>query len=375
MKKIVPFLFLIIGLTSCFINKRTPPTPKNITLTFEQDATDAQKNTKSANYEEYLIQNLINFKIDTLKVVDGKVSIPNNTTDITPFAVARIQPRQALIFFVEPKKDFELKLSETQFTIKSVEGSISQNEYTAFLNEQEKIQKESQLAQGAINKVKNKDSLRNRVTYLQMQMNAKFIDFLNYQKDNNLGAYMIYDVANKNQRMAANDVLGLFNKLDENGKKTHFGKEVSKRIKRLTAMDIGSEAPDFTLLDKNGKKHTLSSLRDKYVLVDFWASWCGPCVKEIPHLKTAYKKYKSKGFEIMSVSIDRKKEQWYKALNKYDMPWISVIDYEKMEDKVTQKLYYVPTIPRTILLDKKGIVIGKDFRGPALEHKLAELFK
>lgn len=366
MKKIITLLLICCSIATS--------AQKRITISIEQDVQPGQTTPANANYKDYLIQNLITYKIDTLKVVNGKISIPNNTTDITPFAVARMQPRQALIFYTEANKDFSLTLSEPSFVIKSSKGSISQEEYTRFLKEQEVIQTESQTIQSSINKVQNQDSMRNRLTYLQMQANAKFVEFLNYQKDNNLGAYMVYDVANKNQRMSSEDLQSLYNNLNEIGKKTHFGKLVAQRVNRLTAMDLGKIAPDFTLLDKNGKKHSLSSLKGKYVLVDFWASWCGPCVREIPNLKTAYKKYQSKGFEIMSVSIDRKKEQWLKALEKHNMPWTNVIDHDDNSKKITQTLYYVPTIPRTILLDKTGKVIGKDFRGNTLELKLEEIF-
>jgi thiol-disulfide isomerase/thioredoxin len=350
-------------------------TAQNITIHTDMSMLNKQKKPSTHNFEKYLIQNLKTYKIDTLLVKNGSFSIPNNTTTITPFAVARMQPRQALIFFVEPKKDFSLTLFEPSFVIKSSKGSQSQNDYLAFMKKQGAIQQESQAAQGTMAQVTNKDSLRNRVKYLQMQMNAQFIEFINEQKDNNMGAYMVFDVANKNQRISANDLSNLFGKLSEKGKNTFYGKQVSQRVVKLTSMNVGSTAPDFTLKDSKGKKHTLKSLRGKYVLLDFWASWCGPCVREIPHLKKAYKEYHDKGFEIMSVSIDRKKGQWLKAVDKYKMPWVSVIDHEKVSDKITQRLYHVPTIPRTVLLDKNGVVVGKDFRGAALENKLQELFK
>lgn len=367
MKNITTLLLLCLSLTAV--------AQKKITISFDNDLPAGELGQANANYKDYLIQNLITYKIDTLKAANGKISIPNNTTDITPFAVARMQPRQALIFYVEPKKDFTLKISEPTFVIKATTGSISQEEYIRFLKEQEILQKESQLVQTNLSKVENQDSMRTRLTYLQMQMNAKFIEFINYQKDNNLGAYMIFDVANSNQQMAAADLQGLYNKLNDSGKKTHFGQLVAQRVNRLTAMDLGTIAPDFTLNDQNGKKVKLSTMRGQYVLVDFWASWCGPCVREIPNLKTAYKEYHSKGFEILSVSIDRKKEQWLQALEKYEMPWAQVIDHEEEAEKITQTLYYVPSIPRTILLDKTGKVIGKDFRGTTLEDKLKEIFQ
>ncbi len=365
MKKTVTFLLLLLS---------TQAWSQSITIKIDKDISEAQKKSTNLNYENYLIQNLITYKIDTLTVANGKISIPNNTNTLTPFAIARVQPRQAMIFFVEPKNNFKLTLSEPSLTIKQAAGSKAQDDYLQFMEVQSKLQKQSQTAQAAMAKTKNQDSIRDRVKYLQLQMNAEYVSFVNEQKDNNLGSYMVFDIANKNQSIAAKDLQGVFNQLSEQGKKTHFGKQVGNRITRLTAMDVGSISPDFTLSDAKGKKHTLSSLKGKYVLLDFWASWCGPCVKEIPHLKTAYKKYHEKGFEIMSVSIDRKKAQWLKAVEKYKMPWISVIDHADNAKKITQTLYYVPSIPRTVLLDKTGKVIGKDFRGAALEQQLSKIF-
>ena len=363
--RIILLLGLLLSSTWCM--------SQDITIQIDKDLSAGQQMPQGYDTENYLIQDLISFKIDTLKAKNGKIKITNDVKITTPFALARNTPRQAFIFFVEPGSAFNMTVSEPSLTVKKVKGSESQKKYLAFMDKQTKLQNELQSHQKAMAFSKHPDSLRNKVTYTQMQMNTNYLEFINQEKDNNLGAYMVFDLANKNQRISAADLTGLYNKLSEKGKATFLGKKVEERINRLQAMDIGNQAPDFTLKDKNGKKFTLSKLRGKYVLVDFWASWCGPCVKEIPHLKKAYEEYHKKGFEIMSVSIDRKKSQWLKALDKYDMPWISVIDNEKNEDKITQRLYYVPTIPRTILLDKEGKVIGKDFRGPALEAKLAEL--
>lgn len=346
---------------------------QNITIAIDKDIPKGQQLPVGYDFENYLIQNLITYKIDTLKVKNGKVQIPNKTTAITPFAFAKNPPKKSFIFFAEPNKDVNISASEPSLTIKKVTGSQSQERYMKFMSAQTTLQKKVQKTQKELATTKFPDSLRKQITYNQMLMNTQFIEFINQERDNNLGAYMIYDIANNNKQISGKDLSVVYNKLSEKGKNTTLGKKVAERINRLQAMDVGSIAPDFTLANKDGKKYTLSSLRGKYVLLDFWASWCGPCVKEIPHLKKAYEEYHKKGFEIVSVSIDRKKSQWLKAVDKYKMPWISVIDNEKNEDKITQRLYHVPTIPRTILIDKNGKVVGKDFRGPALETKLAEL--
>jgi thiol-disulfide isomerase/thioredoxin len=154
-----------------------------------------------------------------------------------------------------------------------------------------------------------------------------------------------------------------------------YGQELNKMLAKLRAIEVGYMAPDFTLPDSSGKKKiTLSSFRGKYVLIDFWASWCGPCKAEIPFLKQAYTKYQNKGFEIVSVSLDDKKPNWLAALNQYQMPWVHISDVKGF-NSVVNELYHVPAIPKTLLLDQTGKIIAKDLRGPALDKKLDELLK
>jgi len=136
---------------------------------------------------------------------------------------------------------------------------------------------------------------------------------------------------------------------------------------------VGSEAPDFSQQDPNGKTITLSSLRGKVVLIDFWASWCKPCRMENPNVKRVYDKYHNKGFEILGVSLDREKGAWTGAIQQDGLPWLHVSDLQFWNNAAAQQ-YGISSIPFTVLVDKDGKVIDKNLRGPALEAKLAELF-
>ncbi|PWJ56958.1 peroxiredoxin [Dyadobacter jejuensis] len=144
------------------------------------------------------------------------------------------------------------------------------------------------------------------------------------------------------------------------------------QIKRMTGVAIGELAPDFTLPNPEGEEISLSSLRGQYVLIDFWASWCGPCRQENPNVVRMYNKFKSKGFDIYGVSLDKEAGAWKNAIKKDGLTWKHGSDLKFWNSEVAQT-YGVRAIPATFLLDKEGKIIAKNLRGTALEAKLAEL--
>lgn len=161
----------------------------------------------------------------------------------------------------------------------------------------------------------------------------------------------------------------------------HFGMknpqaatDLAAEIRRMASFVIGSEAPDFTQLDVEGNEVKLSDLRGKVVLIDFWASWCGPCRRENPNVVRLYNEYKDQGFEILGVSLDRKKDRWLQAIEKDGLTWPQVSDLKGWQNEAA-KMYQVSSIPHTVLLDAEGNILARGLRGAALESKLAELFK
>lgn len=142
----------------------------------------------------------------------------------------------------------------------------------------------------------------------------------------------------------------------------------------MTAVKVGDVAPDFSLPDPSGKKVSLSSFRGKYVLVDFWASWCKPCRMENPNVVKAYQQYKNKNFTILGVSLDKKKEAWVEAIQADGLAWNHVSDL-KFWDSAVVPLFGINGIPTNFLLDPQGKIIAANLRGPALEAKLKEVVK
>ncbi|MDY4044419.1 MAG: TlpA disulfide reductase family protein [Marinifilaceae bacterium] len=141
---------------------------------------------------------------------------------------------------------------------------------------------------------------------------------------------------------------------------------------RLAEFKVGSDMPDFNLPDKDGNLFKLSSLRGKYVLIDFWASWCGPCMREMPNVVKLYKECKGKNFEIVGVSLDQKRDAWLNAVEKNKMKWIQVSDLKSWGTPPV-KLCNVTAVPYTVLIDPQGKVIALDLRGEELIKKVKEV--
>jgi len=166
----------------------------------------------------------------------------------------------------------------------------------------------------------------------------------------------------------------IFNALPLAVQNSSSGKSFKNKIDIAKITGIGKYAPDFTQNDTLNNPVTLSSLRGKYLLIDFWASWCGPCRRENPNVVAAFNKYKDKGFHVLGVSLDQPgaKDRWIKAIHDDGLTWTHVSDLQYWNNAVA-KSYGIQSIPQNLLLDSKGKIIGKNLRGEALQEKLHEL--
>jgi thiol-disulfide isomerase/thioredoxin len=151
------------------------------------------------------------------------------------------------------------------------------------------------------------------------------------------------------------------------------GKAVKSYIAAEKKTSIGAFAPEFAAPDTAGKMFSLSSLKGKYVLLDFWAAWCAPCREENPNIVLAYQKYKDRGFTVLGVSLDRNRKDWLKGIHTDRLTWQHVSEL-KYFTSPTALLYNISSIPRSFLLDPSGKIIAKDLRGEELQEKLKELF-
>lgn len=161
--------------------------------------------------------------------------------------------------------------------------------------------------------------------------------------------------------------------LNEASMNSYYGKYITETMAIASKTAIGKH-PSFSVPDTDGDMVSLADFKGKYVFVDFWASWCGPCRKENPHLVSAYNTYKDSGFEIIGISLDDKKDNWLKAIKDDQLEWIQLSDLKAWKSELVLE-YGIKSIPMNFLVDREGKIIAKDLRGDALAETLSQIFE
>lgn len=175
-------------------------------------------------------------------------------------------------------------------------------------------------------------------------------------------------------RVPLDTAKALFALLPPASKQSDFGTLIQQRIVAKERVRVGNTAPLFDAVDVNGNKVSLASLKGKYVLLDFWASWCVPCRAENPYVVAAYEKYKDKGFTVISVSLDHDRAKWIEAIKKDNLDWTHISELKRFEEPIAN-LYAVQPIPDNFLIGPDGKIKAAQLRGEALQQTLAQLIK
>ena len=217
------------------------------------------------------------------------------------------------------------------------------------------------------------------VNELRYDANILKIDFEKYLKkylrtvNNSLAVIITSDYLDIDNNISFWDSTLI--KYRDNFSYNSYFKSFEKKVNKIKSVSFGSVAPEIILSDTAAKDIALSSLRGKYVLLDFWAGWCGPCRMENPNILKNYLKYKDKGFEVYQVSLDRSRSDWVNAIKKDNLIWYNVSDLKYFQSEAAS-IYNIDRIPKGFLLDPNGVIIAKDteLRGNRLGEKLNEIF-
>ncbi|MGZ3854174.1 MAG: redoxin domain-containing protein [Flavisolibacter sp.] len=286
--------------------------------------------------------------------------------------------REFIQLFLEPAKvEFNAKDSLKNNTVK---GSAGYADFAALTKQQEAYSSQFDAlydAYDSLQKAGDKEGMKkteDAIIALNNQMNESvYASFVKKHPNSSVALFAVKQYAGWD--IDASKVEPLFNSLPASVKSLPSARALKDRIDIARKTGIGNYAMDFTQSDTLGKPVSLSSFKGKYVLVDFWASWCGPCRRENPNVVKVFNKYKDKNFTILSVSLDRPdaKDKWLAAIHKDGLTWTHVSDL-KYWDNAVAKEYGIRAIPQNLLLDPQGKIIAKNLRGEDLDAKLTDVF-
>ena len=312
--------------------------------------------------------------LDTLAKADvknGSFEFTGNVSEPTGAYIMVIGQRGAIPFMLE-NANITVNAGQAGLTVTGSEGQKIYDQFMAIntTTQQEamKLQQEYQAANGDQAKMQ---AVQEAYAKLMTDAQAKETELIKANPDSYVSTFVI--VSGMGQ-MEYEQLKERYNLLGEKAKASAQGKAIAAQIAKLESTAIGQIAPNFTITTPEGESISLYDIKGKVKLIDFWASWCGPCRGENPHVVEIYKEYHPKGLEIFGVSLDNNKEAWVKAIADDGLVWKHGSDLKGWQSAPAQ-LYSVSGIPHTVLLDENNKIIAKNLRGDDLKQKIAELLK
>ena len=312
--------------------------------------------------------------LDTLAKADvknGSFEFTGNVSEPTGAYIMVIGQRGAIPFMLE-NANITVNAGQAGLTVTGSEGQKIYDQFMAIntTTQQEamKLQQEYQAANGDQAKMQ---AVQEAYAKLMTDAQAKETELIKAHPDSYVSTFVIvYSMG----QMEYEKLKERYNLLGEKAKASAQGKAIAAQIAKLESTAIGQIAPNFTITTPEGESISLYDIKGKVKLIDFWASWCGPCRGENPHVVEIYKEYHPKGLEIFGVSLDNNKEAWVKAIADDGLVWKHGSDLKGWQSAPAQ-LYSVSGIPHTVLLDENNKIIAKNLRGDELKQKIAELLK
>jgi peroxiredoxin len=387
MKTLILISLFSIGLWSCDFS---PKKPQASTFRIQGTIIGKDSGTVILSYGFGY-----NYRKDTVSINNGKFEIKGILAEPISAYLETEGESNRVYIYIEPG-EMTVEVENNKFDLVRVTGSKTQDE-SVELNKKIKpiddrlleVWKSRGSVYDSINTIKDEVSRKilerkcelidAKYELLSEQINEIKFDFVRSHPQSFLSADLLFTL-DKNEAISLDSLNGLFNGLDSTVQNSFWGEEIKKDILKKENNKIGAIAPDFTFIDIENRTRKLSEFKGKCVVLDFWASWCTPCRKAFPHLKSVFQKYHDQGFEVIAISIDREKTMWLKAIKEDQTEaWNhSIIGTETNEADVAKK-YFFSAIPRQYLIDKDGRIAGQwtgygEENEQELDKKMKEIF-